>query len=755
MAFRDLSGTAAADARLRRMASSGFLENARRALTRSELPQFLTERRDRTAELRPLLREVSLARHQVRLNDSVPYYVDSPSPLEMRGLETRLAAKQAALRTVEKLAASKLKSCYSSSPPLEIVHRVEVVIGEVLAHTSIGAEPERLGATRLADELDRIAQRVADIWAPDVNLDTIVMTLRDNRKRWQISGGNIPNASHPTLGWAPIDHDTLLRGAAAVLQTSAFTDAERNLAQCERRVELAEREARQQGTGLIEGMHRWLDKGPSPDEQALFTAQETLFNGVENALNVFVPLGIHAMATAASAALRGAQGSWESKLCPATGALRRPRSRAARAIVLATLVELRASCERTFPGLPALLWTGNPDVMRAALDRTRGSPYRRRAAEPQSSPLPAGGQRAQFSTLEARGLEHLVARGVIHAARLGVIERRFGESDDLLSWADRATFWSTSEESHHATDLADRAAWHTRVLRQVEAQAVRLIEQARRGDPQVVLHEVIARAHAALLAVRTHHTSADHMPVIVGCPEALHALRQLAACFAPMYGLKGDRSYLVNAILRRLSGPTVARPHLGQVLSFPQVVDALAFHLQGTEFASLAPRIGAAVVERERLRSQFREAHLAVGVWDQINIFTDSDAEERRDDLGTRLQSVGAHIAAEIQQANVFLEGALATYPPASLYYGIPRLMHRIAQIPAGGHNSRGDVRYGAPSIKLKKPAVDALNHWTVCAIRFIGDLPTPSEVLEQYVAQDLEGAHTLISCARPVSSLG
>jgi len=481
------------------MVSNPFLETAVASMQHNDLPRFLEEQRRLTAELRRLELELARARHYVGLNDQVSYYVDSPSPSQVRALEEQFANTRRDLATANDQVSTRLSSCYASCPPLEVVHRVEVVIGVALWDPQVGVEPGWSVSNSLADELTQIASRISEIWAAGVDVDAIVMLLRDDDERSAVAPRKLPKVGHPILGWAPVDHHTLLSGVAAALNSSAVASARQTLSRMEAGIELAEKRREEADAGVIERMTKWLEGGPQPEEAALLAAQESMFYEIENALGAFAPLGIAAAATAAVAALRGVRGSWESTLCPNTGALLRLRSRALRAIVLASLVELRQACERAFPGLPSLVWTGDPDLMKTGLSRSREGRYRR--ATRKVTHQPSTNYKSLFDDLDARGLEQVVARGVVHAARLGVIERRLSEAEEGMSWADRATFWSKSDDAETADDLSDRGAWHERVLLSIEALALRTIRQATHSHPGVQINVVILKAHLALHAV--------------------------------------------------------------------------------------------------------------------------------------------------------------------------------------------------------------------------------------------------------------
>jgi len=459
-------------------------------------------------------------------------------------------------------------------------------------------------------------------------------------------------------------------------------------------------------------------------------------------------MGVYLAALCAAGAIRAANPAPELALLP-SGTTVSSSSAASRAVVLATLVALRAAVHQAFPGLSSF-FSGQRSLRRDAT----ADPYRAStSAGDQDLPDSRDPDDPVMRELDKGELRNTLTRAVAHASMLGSIARTRRGVRAQVAWSDRLALWSNTPLEQAAATLEAREQWHSTLLSSLVAYATAIARDAAFTSPRHALGLAVVAAHNAMSSIRTNDRRGGSSIV---CPElgktelmeALHRARHvLSAGFGPV----GDRQALVHGVLSRLQRPPAQSPiRPGQpstALSYDDIVTAVAEGLRPTPFLATYGRLHGAQQAYERLGAQAAQAADAGSFWDKLNIFVASDDEQLRDALEEQTRQSLAAIRADGAAADELLTRALGCYPPAVVYYGLSPVIDSCAAIRAERRKGTYTSRIGKTTVRRtyyycvihgKEQAEVRLQAWTRGMVQCFGAIGTPGQLLEKWVSREL-----------------
>lgn len=733
-----------------------------RLLAEQKLPELLATRQRARAEVARLDEALRTATRNVSEWARVAFFYDSPEEKVVQALEAELATARAALEEANQRCEVASQHSWAACPPLEIAQRVEAVIARVLGQPGFG----RLGQdAEVADELEAIAERVLGLWAPDVDTRAVAQALLGGQKAPPMGAPR----RHPQLGWAPIGADELMARAGQALASHGALAITLERETAEYRAMTAQLEAARAavtfgdvivpGRGERERAVAWFEEAVSKEQREMIAAEESLLVAVERAIGAYPPMMVHVMAECAAGAFRAGAARYEDAIDPYTGALISRPAAYLRAFALAALHELRRATEGTFEGLPQLVSGRGGERDARDLERAarRGAvgPYRQEGSQDEAPAMPApqthDSEQAFFDDLERWQVRPLVWRALSHATMLTVLEAELDGERHHVGWLDRVVFWSDSDAQQARDRVEARLTWHRSCIEGIANEALGRVQQAASAQPLLGMHTLLVNAHRAIAAV---HTSGGRSSTPRNCPaigleEAVGAIDALVAHLSRHYGAEGTRDQLVADVLSRLRFPDGAPPPTGRLLTHLQVVDGVAPRLRHTPFAALAQRIVQVRSEHAQAQSAAAQAAAQVSMWDRINIFSDSPAEQQRDEQTARAAAAWQMVSQDLAAANALLDEALRWYPPGAAYYALLEVRASVAHIHAVnrrhtttrrvGNNTTTETYYTCQLVG-RDPAVAALTHWAKQAACVWGPMPSASDLLERWIARDFTG---------------
>jgi hypothetical protein len=674
--------------------------------------------------------------------------------------EARAARDQAA-----SAADRAVQEASTGVPPVEIAFAVERVTTSVLSQPMLGRGPSPQ-ADALAQELERIADRVAAIWVPGFDGTRVAEALHDERTRADAAARLAgPPRGDAHLGWAPIEPAELVVRAAASLAGPDFRDASarlqreaaehagaiRGVAAARERIGLGDRltfgrSDNQQHLALAE-------QALTKEWQELLAANEAVHLAVQRALGAYPPMGIATAALAAAGILGADLEGSEQTIVGDSGEVFPQPSACLRAVLLAALVELRRATDASFPGVCALV-SGRGgardarDLARAAEGSAAPGPYRAPSPnddEPPPAPPRAEGADAWLSAaLERTDVRAGIGRALAHGVMLGTLLRGQRTAPAPLGSSAARAFWAAAPMQVSVDDLAARTHWHRAVAFGVADAALATVGRTASTLGIVRLRDRIVQAQVAIKAIRLVSQLPGATGQLHGLPDALAAVDALGAELASTWGARGEKSAFAYDVVRHLStSPPVPPPaHPGEPLrplSYREIVITAGEALRGSDFVAIEARLRRAGDEARHADVALQASAAGVTSWDTLNFVARSSAEEQVEAWNERLRALAGSMAADLAAAEHLLDSALAAYPPAALYFELGAVHVRASRIAAvlRAHSS-GEVMAYTMEVVGKGPALDALAAWTRKALWVFGAMPSNGEILERLVAREL-----------------
>ena len=508
------------------------------------------------AELAALEQEMwSLGRREVELRRSISLwdrwmiFTDTAEEKQVKGGRRRRAQVAKSLAYVRAQVTTANARLGELCPPFGVA----VGLAECLplAYTGIAVEGlifRRVGrGDELRDALTELIAMLRRTYFPGLDFAALRARLADASACQTLAGlAEIPLPLHPRLGHAPLEGDAPLGKVAERLLDNGFFSARY------REDELGRRCAELQGTAdtanaavgfwsRINVLTRTSDEITRDEARAeIEAAQEELRQIVDrqqrllhDAMRAYPPLDFYHGAVEALGIVALLKADREPVIS-AKGAVEKQAVVVPRALLLAAIRRLQESFAATFPGVPA---------PRELVHRSAGEAPR----------LQGHAASAAFLAYAAASPRLLALRdeALVHAGMIGQLGRELEEVEGQISLVDRLVFWSDTDAERAAAALAKRAeanvAWTWELWEQIMAEARRI---------GATIGPIAARDRAlsVIAAIDEIHTDRGSSSFPKDCSvykreEALHALGQLKAVFAQVYGVTGGVSELMVATL--------------------------------------------------------------------------------------------------------------------------------------------------------------------------------------------------------------
>jgi len=185
------------------------------------------------------------------------------------------------------------------------------------------------------------------------------------------------------------------------------------------------------------------------------------------------------------------------------------------------------------------------------------------------------------------------------------------------------------------------------------------------------------------------------------------------------------------------NAPPSLRPHptLGvEPLSHEALLRLLAGHVLDGPYFHARPELDHLEQQLNQLANAHAAAVEAVPIVDKLNVFTDSEAEQHRDQLATEVQKTLFDFRNRAEQVHDLLDTSLALYPPMGLYV---RLGELLGAIDALAVKSVVDLEPGGDVVvqKIVEPralVLAAAQRLRRAYVQAFPGVPLPSDVEER-----------------------
>lgn len=740
------------------------LDVAERLLDEHRVPERVAAVVEAEGEVWRLQHELARAARGVSFWDRVAFWHDSDEEKLAASADERLAEAGARAAEARRRRDEAVEACAAQSPPVEVVFRIESAVHRVLADPHVGRTAER-GEVAIA-QLDAIAADVFARWAPGTDVAQTIDRLLSDRDLAAVGRSVGRLATDPALGWAPMAPDELYaRAAHEVIGRGELAKVRAQLdALHVRREQLVEAVAALRASvGVIDALipgsitREEIERDHhqaklSSTEQAIVRAFEGAQHAVVQALSAHPVIWLALACRAAAASLRAVSPRYESVI-GAHGGLTQVPSAYCRAAALACLVEVRRACDAAFEGLSARIW---PRAGDAPDPRPGGDvgPYRLQGFIAREAPPRVKGSnehsRALFEELEQGALRGVLSWAVAHATVLGVVEAAREQSAHRIDWMDRAIFWSDSDDETKTEAYGRRVAWHRSLLQHRALEALTLVERSASAHPLLKIGRGIAATHAALDRIRTlgGSSSSSRTCPVYDVEPTERQLRWTLDALTRHYGGHPDRDALVARVRARIERATApVAPPADRPQTLTELVDLLASQLQRTHFVR---HLQALEAERPAAAAAHRRAaqmDAQVGVFDRINVFTDSTEERARDEARAEAAAREGRIEGHRREAHRLYKEAVAHHPPTQLADDGVDVGYRIGAIHAvsvrrtrtvgTGKNQRTETYYVC-ELRGRDEARASLSTWARSVMAHLGGFPCAGDLLDRWVAAEL-----------------
>ena len=741
-------------------------EQARRLLAGQEAPtrvaQLLACRR-RLEEVRGRL---ARAEQRVSWWDRAVFFHTTPDEAKAKAVREECERAEQAYETALVAWRAAMVAC-SSFAPIEIVFGIESTVHSVMMDPAVGREAWAGKAAAAA--LEAVAARVAELWAPEVDIvDMAARVPNDTLRRQAAMQPPVPLAEHTQLGWAPMQDGELFQRVAWALERSAeFAAARQTLAreqQEDASFYAALEHARAQVTfadkltpwqGDTEKQVERLEAQVVREEEETQRAIDGLRLAVVRAFAAHPVTWLYFSLLGAVAAIRAAQPNLEL-VGDRSGDANHVRSASARGVILACFVELRRACEHAFPGVPSQVWPrGRQGV---ASSPVTAGPYRLQA-KVADAPEPLEAEAAElrfFAQLDAGQVRGELVKAVSVATVMGFVSAHRDRTE--VEWLDRLAFWSDTDEEVVEESLQKRLEAHQQALAYYGGRALAQIRTiALEHHPLVGLGCALPQAVRATDSICTAggRSSSPRSCPTINKVETLSWLGRLGSTLERYFGVAEGRARWVSDICRRLkkASSPIAAPTPEELTSYSQVIELLAAKLQPTDFVALVYQAWQASKQQRHANHEAKQAGERVSFWDKVNVLSDTEDEKLRDAWEARASERGAEHADADAEMNRLLEEAMRLHPALRLYETLAAVKRAVAAIYARSErrtvthetrNAKGKVTsrrtetYYVCAIYGQSAAERAMNQWSESVLDVFGPLPTPSDALEAWIVREL-----------------
>jgi len=740
------------------------LDVAERLLDEHRVAELVAEVAEAEAEV--WRREQALARVERGVSwwDRVAFWHDSEEEKHAAAADERLRQAGARAAEARRRRDEAVEACAAQSPPIDVVYRVEAGVHRVLADPYVGRTVERTEVA--ASLLDAVAADALARWAPGTELASPIERLLSDPDLEAVGRSARRLATDAALGWAPLPPDALY--ALAAREVSGRGELAQVRAQLGalsvQREQLARTvESLEDSIGVIDALipgsvtREEIERDQhqrqlTTTEQAIVRAHEGAQHAVVQALSSHPVVWLALACRAAAAALRAVSPRYEAVI-GADGGLTRIPSAYCRAVALACLVEVRRACEAAFEGLAERIWPRAGDAPDPRRGKDEG-PYRLQgfvAREP--PPLVKGSteeSRELFEQLERSELRGVLSWAVAHATVLGVVENAPAAQAPRIGWLDDALFFIDGQETRTAAH-ARRIHWHRNLLRHRALEALSLVEGHAAAHPLLKIGRGIAATHAALGRIHTLGGSSGsprHCPTFDVEP-AQRQLRWTLDALTRHYGGHPDRDALVARVRARIEAADAPiAPPADRPQTLAELVDLIASQLQRTHFVRHVQSLEAERPAAMQARQRAAQMDERVGIFDRLNIFSDSAEERARDEARAEAAAREGRIEGHRSEAHRLYKQAVSRHPPTLLaddgvdvgyrIGGIHAVSVRRTRTVGSGKNRRTETYYVC-ELRGRDAASASLSAWARHVMAHLGAFPCAGDLLDRWVAAELE----------------
>jgi hypothetical protein len=207
--------------------------------------------------------------------------------------------------------------------------------------------------------------------------------------------------------------------------------------------------------------------------------------------------------------------------------------------------------------------------------------------------------------------------------------------------------------------------------------------------------------------------------------------------------VRGTRAEWINDICRRIQNATgpIEAPKSDELPSYERIIEGLAAKLQPVGFVD-AVRLAWTV--RAQVDAAYHSADAfakQVSFWDEVNVFSDTDAERHRDGWLAHAAELRETSASAWARMNRLLDEALESQPALALYEWVVSARVAVSKIHA--RSEKGTVQRTKQTfyrcvLRGRSEALSSLEELAQRALKLLGPLPTPSDALEAWVRREL-----------------
>lgn len=743
--------------------------------------ETLADRRDlqRSArEVETTRRKLRRARRELReIEGDIPFwdrllfFDESPDEARADELRSRIEELEPTLEEARERFDSIWSQIEAEFFPLELGRRLDdacELAAEMLRVE--GAIFEDLSGTgELRSTLREFADTVVDTYVPDFDPEVAFEPLESREQCESLSPEEpLDFETDEQLGYRPIDLRRLQRAMARKLLNSSYFEARSQMPKAAERVDKLEKMLAdaEQDVSVIDELNVFSESAEQVEreqiEQKLREARrsrtdaaETLRHNLLESVGAFPPMALYSELQGALGAIDALEPGTTTHL-ESDGTIGSRKIVEPKTLLLVALQKVREAFRRAFPGVET------PSELRERVVE---------ASEQGLEPPVRELEQSFYRELERHRGDAERRDALVHATMVASLRRRRTEVSDRIDLLDRAVFWSDTEAEATEEELERRESWNAR---QIEREWSDLLDAAHRAgaaQPELRLRDTAVEALGHLHDVHTDSgtRSTPRDCDVYGRQPVYDALGEIREILKDEYGLRGDRQTLMEDVVERMKAttkkgaPSPSTPEDGgpfEPLEYDAVVEAVAARLPSPDqFMEVFEKVTDLSSRKRELETELQRADSSVSFWDEINVFSETPAEQRRSEVRNLIATVDDKLGIDAREMNAQFEEALRAYPPARLYYMLDGVVGAVRAIRAvcrsrtvtrgTGDDRETDTEYYC-DLEGLDDAIWKLRSWNARFVDVFGDLPEYRDLLVRWVEEDVPDPATGGELSRP-----
>ncbi len=716
--------------------------NIHQAFAEAQLSTLLSDLGACTGTIEARERELDELEQRIPLWDRINIFTDTTDEEQVQALRKIIMAERSKLAKLRTKIDQQIGDLATRYPPIELWTLTDtcrqLVISNLQTRRSLTKRSVRR-PTALIQALERLAERILELYIPDLDLHHIVSLLKDEEACRAIA---VPTSdvlkTDATLGYAPITSEQFTAMMAGQLLETGYFDDQKEVERLQKRYEhlAQDKEKARQEVKLIDDLNVF---STSPEEETRNQIAEQTLDAWRQWLardeerqrllwklfDTYPPLTLHRCVTVVLGTLEALHTDEEGHIS-SSGKVEVRSVVAPRALVLGAAQNLRRAFLRIYPNTP----------MPSLLPTSKKNSQNQQKARAQS---PRNQLMQEFThALDRREGKVLIDQALLYAEMIYRLQGKQARANQKVKLLDRAIFWSNSEEQQESSVLISRIAHYKKQLQETWDL---LLEQARdAGSEQapLVIRDWTINASRHVYAIGTaspcsvnHHRN-----------DAVAGLQQLKVVMSQAYGLRGTRQSFMTDIANQLAAPASRRidPTVFRRRPYEEIVLLVSQPLRGTNYREEFARFSQLSHTWNRLQMAEKNVKGRISFWDWVNIFSETEAEQEHEQLRGQMKSLSKDMGKLSIQVNKRFDRALALYPPAQLYYMIDGVIAALQKIYAKMvtrtyTDSKGRTRTKRTcELYGKAHATKVLKQWNKTLLHGFGALPSYHDCLELWV---------------------